>query len=414
MNGLQAVTQNFVAAQTYPGPTPQMGFVGPGALPARQQPQLRRATSATSSAATPPTRRAVPTATPRPRAGTPRPAGASPTGSTSASATRCALGATNLSVPPSLSPALRVDVREDAEQLDRARLLVPDGVDLLRGRQPRRAATPWYGKFLTGRRLGRREHVLQEHRRRGDLVPVEQRHVLDRLHEQQHVHRGGSRRPRAADDRRRQHVDRRRHRARTTTSRSRRSRARRASTCYAVGDRGNAMKSTDGGQTWSWLNTTDGNPIYGLSCPIDDGLLRDRHLRPRPQDDGRRHDLGVADDADHDAGRRGSGLRRAEPVRRADGDLVLLGDDLRRLGPLRRPERPDDPEHRSADHHDDERRHDLDAPDEQRRRRGTTCTGSRASPGTTDLHRGRPRRADRHHDRPRRPGRRRRRTRPTC
>ena len=27
------------------------------------------------------------------------------------------------------------------------------------------------------------------------------------------------------------------------------------------------MKSTDGGQTWSWLSSTDGNPIYGLSCP---------------------------------------------------------------------------------------------------------------------------------------------------
>ena len=89
MNGLQAVTQNFVNAQTYPGATPQMGFVGAGALPARQQRPTTRATSATSSAATPPTRRAGPTATPRPRAGTPRPAGASPTGSTSASATRC-------------------------------------------------------------------------------------------------------------------------------------------------------------------------------------------------------------------------------------------------------------------------------------------------------------------------------------
>jgi photosystem II stability/assembly factor-like uncharacterized protein len=27
------------------------------------------------------------------------------------------------------------------------------------------------------------------------------------------------------------------------------------------------MKSTDGGATWRWLNTTDGNPLYGLSCP---------------------------------------------------------------------------------------------------------------------------------------------------
>src|SRR5207237_1179935 len=40
-----------------------------------------------------------------------------------------------------------------------------------------------------------------------------------------------------------------------------------SSVCYAVGDRGNAMKSTDGGVTWSWLQSTDGNPIYGLSCP---------------------------------------------------------------------------------------------------------------------------------------------------
>src|SRR5262249_4511258 len=43
-----------------------------------------------------------------------------------------------------------------------------------------------------------------------------------------------------------------------------------SSICYAVGDRGNAMKSTDGGQTWSWLSSTDGNPIYGLSCPSTD------------------------------------------------------------------------------------------------------------------------------------------------
>ena len=27
------------------------------------------------------------------------------------------------------------------------------------------------------------------------------------------------------------------------------------------------MKSTDGGQSWTWLNSTDGNPLYGLSCP---------------------------------------------------------------------------------------------------------------------------------------------------
>ena len=41
MNGLQAVTQNFVAAQTYSGPKPQLGFVGADAVPARKRRPLR-------------------------------------------------------------------------------------------------------------------------------------------------------------------------------------------------------------------------------------------------------------------------------------------------------------------------------------------------------------------------------------
>ena len=40
-----------------------------------------------------------------------------------------------------------------------------------------------------------------------------------------------------------------------------------SSVCYAVGDRGTALKSTDGGATWSFLTSVDGNPIYGLACP---------------------------------------------------------------------------------------------------------------------------------------------------
>jgi photosystem II stability/assembly factor-like uncharacterized protein len=40
-----------------------------------------------------------------------------------------------------------------------------------------------------------------------------------------------------------------------------------SSICYAVGDRGTALKSSDGGQSWSYLQSTDGNPLYGLSCP---------------------------------------------------------------------------------------------------------------------------------------------------
>src|SRR5262249_11156142 len=37
--------------------------------------------------------------------------------------------------------------------------------------------------------------------------------------------------------------------------------------CYAAGDRGTVLKSTDGGASWGHLACTDGNPIYGLACP---------------------------------------------------------------------------------------------------------------------------------------------------
>jgi photosystem II stability/assembly factor-like uncharacterized protein len=40
-----------------------------------------------------------------------------------------------------------------------------------------------------------------------------------------------------------------------------------ASVCYAAGDRGTVLKSTDGGTSWSYLQSSDGNPVYGLSCP---------------------------------------------------------------------------------------------------------------------------------------------------
>lgn len=40
-----------------------------------------------------------------------------------------------------------------------------------------------------------------------------------------------------------------------------------SSVCYAVGDRGTALKSTDDGASWSFLASTGANPVYGLSCP---------------------------------------------------------------------------------------------------------------------------------------------------
>ena len=408
MNGLQAVTQNFVAAQTYPGATPQLGFVAPMLYQLGNSANYDSYYRDIECGNT-----ANPTSGPDGDAATQGWDAATGWGEPDwfnfTTAYAMQLGATNLSVPASLSPALRVDLREDAEQLDRARVLVPDDLDLLRRRRGlgRHAVVR---QVPHRRRLGRGQHVLQEHRRRRELVPVEQRHVLDRVHEREHLHRGRCGRPRAADDRRRRHVDGRR----------------------------------DG--------AGNNKPLTQVTCPAQLDLLRGRRSRQRDEVDRRRPDAGrgckhrrqpdlraLVPDARRSAtrptstptssrrptaarpgrGRRRrsrrrapnvAGLRRAEPVRRPDGDLVLRRQHVRRVGPLRRPERPDDPEHRSADRHDDRRRRDLDASDEQRRHRQLPARASRACPGTTtctavgrggkivtttDLARGRPRRRTR-------------------
>ena len=44
-----------------------------------------------------------------------------------------------------------------------------------------------------------------------------------------------------------------------------------ANTAYLLsageGEKSRIYKTADGGQTWTWLKSTDGNPIYGLACP---------------------------------------------------------------------------------------------------------------------------------------------------
>ncbi len=40
-----------------------------------------------------------------------------------------------------------------------------------------------------------------------------------------------------------------------------------ATVCYAAGDRGFVLKSTNAGRTWAYLQSTASNAIYGLACP---------------------------------------------------------------------------------------------------------------------------------------------------
>ena len=98
------------------------------------------------------------------------------------------LGATNLSVPASLNRHFTWTLREDAEQLDRARLLVPDAPSTCYAVGAASGGTPWYGKFLPSGAWGAVNTFFKSTDGGQTLVPVEQRHVLDRVHEQLDVH----------------------------------------------------------------------------------------------------------------------------------------------------------------------------------------------------------------------------------
>ena len=281
------------------------------------------------------------------------------------------LGATNLS-----QPAVAHDrhfawtLREDAEQLDRARVLVPVGVDLLRGRR-RLGRHAVVRQVPRRRRLGRGEHVLQDAptaaRRwfpsNSDMFSIactssstcasrsapaaasggrptaaprgptsrrrrqQQAAHADHVPEQLDLLRG--RRPRQRDE-----VDRRRRRpGRGCTSTDGNPiyglSCPSTTVCYATDIYAHVIKTADGGATWTWQTT----PITTPGVDV-------------------------------------AGLRRAEPVRRPDGDLVLRREHLRRpsglyVVPGGQTIPSTDPP--IVTHH--RRRRDLDAPHEQRRQR---------------------------------------------
>ena len=149
------------------------------------------------------------------------------------------------------------------------------------------------------------------------------------------MHRGGGRRPRAEDDRQRLDLVRRRNGARQQQAahpghvseqldllRGRRSRQR---------------DEVDRRRLDLGVAAHDGRqPDLRALLPDHVDLLRDRHLRACHQDRPTAARPGRGSDAGHDARRRRARLRRAEPVRRPDGDLVLRREHVRRVGPLRR------------------------------------------------------------------------------
>ena len=108
--------------------------------------------------------------------------------------------------------------------------------------------------------------------------------------------------------------------------------------CYATDIYAHVVKTTDGGATWTWQTTPITTPgLAGRRAPA-----------------GRTRSPGLMAISCSDAS-----------TCVASGLYVVV-------------DRPDDPEHRSADRHDDRRRHDVDAADEQRRHRQLPARRSRA------------------------------------
>ena len=145
------------------------------------------------------------------------------------------------------------------------------------------------------------------------------------------------------------------------------------------------MKSTDGGATWSWLNEHRRQPdLRALLPDARRSATRPTSTRTSSRRPTAARRWTLADDADHDA--RASTCRARAARTRSPGLMAISCSDATTCvasGLYVVAERPDDPEHRPADRHDDRRRRDLGPPDEQRGHRRTTCTRSRACPGTT-------------------------------
>jgi photosystem II stability/assembly factor-like uncharacterized protein len=264
MNGLQADTQNFVNAQTYPGPTPKLGFVAPVLY------QLGNSGNAPSYF-----RDIVCGNTANPTSGPDGDAAApgwdpgsgwgEPDWFQFAEGYAITLGATNLSVPPSLSPNFRWScARTPSNSTERAINCPSTGTCYAVGNAS--GGTPWYGKFLPSGAWGAVNTFFKStdggktwFPSNSDMFSIACTSSSSCLE----VGAGG--RERSTSDGGTTWSD-----VATAAGNNKpltQVQCPSSSVCYAAGDRGNVMKSTDGGQTWSWLSSTDGNPIYGLSCP---------------------------------------------------------------------------------------------------------------------------------------------------
>jgi photosystem II stability/assembly factor-like uncharacterized protein len=265
LNGLQAVTQNFIAAQTYPGPKPKMGFVSPVLYQLGNSPNYQSYFRDIECGNT-----ANPTSGPdgdaAARGWDPATGWGEPDWFNFSIGYAMQLGATNLTAPASLNRHFSWGcAKTPSNSTERAITCPSTSTCFAVGSSS--GGTPWYGKFLPSGAWGAVNTILKSTDGGQSWFPSNSdMFSIACTSSSTCLTVGAGGRERRTTDGGNTWAD-----VPTAPGNNKpltQVTCPSSSICYAVGDRGNVMKSTDGGQTWAWqFGATYGNPLYGLSCP---------------------------------------------------------------------------------------------------------------------------------------------------
>ena len=264
LNGMEAVTENFIAAQAYSGGTPAIGFEAPVMYQMGNSGNYDSYFRDVYCGNT-----ASPASGPDGDAAQPGWDAATGWGAPDwfnySTGYAIALGATNLSVPPSLSHGYAwLCAHTPGNSSERGISCPTSSTCYAVGAAS--GGTPWYGKFLTAGSWGAVNTFYKStdggqtwFPSNGDMMSIACTGASTCVE----VGDGGRIKTTADGGTTWSDTASPFNKALTEI------RCPSSSVCYAAGDRGTVLKSIDGGVTWSYLQSTDGNPIYGLTCPTD-------------------------------------------------------------------------------------------------------------------------------------------------
>jgi photosystem II stability/assembly factor-like uncharacterized protein len=274
LNGLEAVTENFLAAQSYPGVRPQIGFEAPVMYQLGNSPNSSSYFRDVLCGNT-----ASPSSGPDGDAAQPGWDQATGWGAPDwlnyATGYAIALGATNLTAPSSLSPNYSWNCAKTPSNSSERGLSFPSAsVGYAVGAAS--GGTPWPAKFLPGGSWGAVNTFFKTTDGGATWVPSNSDMLAIACTSTTscvEVGDGGVIKTTGDGGATWSAV------ASPTSKALTQVTCPSSSVCYAAGDRGIVIKSADGGQTWSYVGATssatlgspggnpDGNPIYGLTCP---------------------------------------------------------------------------------------------------------------------------------------------------